>query len=335
MMLFKLITLGLLLALFIQPAWTFIDGLYCGMNNCYDVLGVTRDTPKREIASKYRQLARKTHPDLFKTDEEKEKAAEKFREIATAYEILKDDESRTDYDYMLDNPDEFYSHYYRYYRRRMAPRVDIRIVLAVTISIISGIQYFTSWTRYDSAIRYLVTVPKYRLRAQQIAKEEKLLDHLKRNKKMSKDDARQEEEKILREIVRDRMDIRGGYAKPEWTDVLWVQLVLLPYTLATWVYWYGRWFWKFTLLGHEYGTEEKLYLIRRNMGISRTQFDAMEEHTKEDYLEMELWKKDEFAEWKRQQEEELKLKLANSAQHKQYRRYMKNHGPGRMYFDDS
>ena len=48
---------------------------------------------------------------------------------------------------MLDNPDEFYSHYYRYYRRRMAPRVDIRIVLAVTISIISGIQYFTSWTR--------------------------------------------------------------------------------------------------------------------------------------------------------------------------------------------
>ena len=50
---------------------------------------------------------------------------------------------------------------------------------------------------------------------------------------------------------------------------------------------------------------------------------------------MELWKKDEFAVWKKQQEEELKLKLANSAQHKQYRRYMKNHGPGRMYFDDS
>ena len=62
---------------------------------------------------------------------------------------------------------------------------------------------------------------------------------------------------------------------------------------------------------------------------------AIEEDKKEDYLEMELWKKDEFAEWKREQEEELKMKLANSAQHKQYRRYMKNHGPGRMYFDDS
>ena len=65
-----------------------------------------------------------------------------------------------------------------------------------------------SAVRYDSAIRYLAAIPKYRLRAQQIAKEEKLLDHLKKNKKMSKDDARQEEERILREIVRDRMDIR-------------------------------------------------------------------------------------------------------------------------------
>ena len=57
---------------------------------------------------------------------------------------------------MLDNPDEFYSHYYRYYRRRMAPKVDIRIVLAVTISIISGIQYFTSWTRWVTAARYVI-----------------------------------------------------------------------------------------------------------------------------------------------------------------------------------
>ncbi|XP_037091994.1 dnaJ homolog subfamily C member 25 homolog [Pollicipes pollicipes] len=324
-----------LLAVSFQPAFSMIDGLYCGLKNCYDVLGVTRDTPKKEIASKYRQLARKTHPDLFQSAEDKEAASERFREIATAYEILKDDESRSDYDYMLDNPDEFYSHYYRYYRRRMAPKVDIRIVLAVTITIISGIQYFTSWTRYDTAIRYLVTVPKYRLRAQQIAKEEKLLDHLKRNKKMSKDEARQEEERILRDIVRDKMDIRGGYAKPSVTSVLWVQLVLLPYTLSVWLLWYLRWFWKYTLLGQEYGTDEKLYLIRRYMGVSSAQFDAMEEDTKEEYLEMELWKRDVFAVWKKEREEEMKLKLAQSAQHKQYRRYMKNHGPGRMYFDDS
>jgi DnaJ homolog subfamily C member 25 len=65
-----------------------------------------------------------------------------------SYEILKDSESRADYDYMLDHPEEYYSHYYRYYRRRVAPRVDVRLVIAVTITIISIIQYFSAHQRF-------------------------------------------------------------------------------------------------------------------------------------------------------------------------------------------
>ena len=49
-------------------------------------------------------------------EEEKAENAVIFQKIATAYEILKDEESRTDYDYMLDNPDEMYRHYYYYYK---------------------------------------------------------------------------------------------------------------------------------------------------------------------------------------------------------------------------
>ena len=52
----------------------------------------------------------------FRLEEEKAENALIFQQIANAYEILKDEESRTDYDYMLDNPDEMYRHYYRYYR---------------------------------------------------------------------------------------------------------------------------------------------------------------------------------------------------------------------------
>ena len=60
------------------------------------------------------------------------------------YEVLKDDEQREEYNYMLDHPEEMYSNYYRYYRRRFAPKVDIRIVIAVTLSVISGIQYYSA-----------------------------------------------------------------------------------------------------------------------------------------------------------------------------------------------
>lgn len=76
--------------------------------------------------------------------------------LSYRYEILKDEESRADYDYMLDHPEEVYSHYYRYYRRRVAPKVDVRLVIAVSISIISAIQYFTSWQRYSVSFKSFI-----------------------------------------------------------------------------------------------------------------------------------------------------------------------------------
>ena len=49
----------------------------------------------------------------LRTQEEKDEAEKKFMQIATAYETLKDDESRTEYDYMLDHPEEMWRNYYR------------------------------------------------------------------------------------------------------------------------------------------------------------------------------------------------------------------------------
>lgn len=38
--------------------------------------------------------------------------------------------------------------------------------------------------------------------------------------------------------------------------------------------------------------------------------------------------------WKKEKEDEIKIKLAESAKYKSYRRYMKNHGPGQITLDD-
>ena len=40
--------------------------------------------------------------------------------------------------------EEVYQHYFYYYRRRVAPKVDVRIVIAVLISVISAIQVMCS-----------------------------------------------------------------------------------------------------------------------------------------------------------------------------------------------
>jgi DnaJ family protein C protein 25 len=193
-----------------------------------------------------------------------------------SYEVLKDDESREEYNYMLDHPEEMWSNYYRYYRRRMAPKVDVRIVIVVTITIISGIQYYSAWSNYEEAIKYLVSVPKYRISATQIAKEDGLFNRAdkKANKGKSKEQLKEEEERILRNVVEEKMDIRGGYAKPKITDILWIQLIFLPWTMCTWSYFYTRWLWKYGICKEEYGIEEKLYVIKKFMGLSNGQFDV-------------------------------------------------------------
>ena len=60
----------------------------------YETLGVKKDASADEIKSAYRRLAKKYHPDLNKTPE----AAEKFKEINEAYEVLGDDKKKANYD---------------------------------------------------------------------------------------------------------------------------------------------------------------------------------------------------------------------------------------------
>lgn len=299
------------------------------------MLGITREASKNEIAKSYRKLAKQFHPDLHREKEAKEEAAEQFKIIATAYEILKDDESRMDYDYMLDNPDEYYAHYYRYYRRRVAPKVDVRIVVIVTISIISLIQYYSSWQRYDTAIKYFMSVPKYRNRALDIAKQENMLPNNKKVRGKSKGEQKEELDQVIRKIIEEKMDIKGAYAKPHVTDILWIQLIILPYTIGKYLFWYLSWVWNHNILKKPFNEEEKLYLIRKYLKMGQHQFDSVEDHQKQEYLDLELWIKENFEEWHKEEEENMKKSLAESSRYKQYRRYLKNHGVGRMTFDDS
>jgi curved DNA-binding protein len=62
----------------------------------YEVLGVPRTASADEIKRAYRQLARKHHPDL-QPAAERARAAERFKEINEAYEVLSDPDKRAKY----------------------------------------------------------------------------------------------------------------------------------------------------------------------------------------------------------------------------------------------
>jgi curved DNA-binding protein CbpA len=70
------------------------------METLYDVLGVRPDDDAESLKNAYRKAAKANHPDRHADDPEA--AAVRFRQIATAYDILRDAKQRAAYDLLLE-----------------------------------------------------------------------------------------------------------------------------------------------------------------------------------------------------------------------------------------
>ncbi|SFS16641.1 molecular chaperone DnaJ [Agrococcus baldri] len=64
------------------------------MTDHYETLGVARDAGQDEIKKAYRRLARELHPDVNPSGD----AAERFKDVTHAYDVLGDAQSRAEYD---------------------------------------------------------------------------------------------------------------------------------------------------------------------------------------------------------------------------------------------
>lgn len=73
------------------------------MKNFYQVLSVPRSATQKEIAARFRELARDRHPDRF-DGEEKMKAEAEFQDITEAFNVLRDPNRRAHHDMDLDKP---------------------------------------------------------------------------------------------------------------------------------------------------------------------------------------------------------------------------------------
>ncbi|KAG8460932.1 hypothetical protein KFE25_010683 [Diacronema lutheri] len=95
----------------------------------------------------------------------------------------------------------------------------------------------------------------------------------------------------------DRVDLQllvetglvSRFTKPEVADLVVVQALCAPLTIARWLAWYVRWLVQFDILGQPYGEAEQAYLTRTRCGLSEKQWAAIDDAQRAELLAQRLW----------------------------------------------
>ncbi|KAL3627568.1 Chaperone protein dnaJ 50 [Castilleja foliolosa] len=272
-------TLILLVSLLIQPS----TSIYCDEDDCYDLLGVSQSANASEIKKSYYKLSLKHHPDKNPDPESKKL----FVKIANAYEILKDEATRAQYDYAIEHPEEVFYNTARYYHAYYGHKTDTRAVLVGLLLLLSVFQYLNQWTRYNQAIDMVKKTPAYKnkLKALELERNGGMTNKKKggnkqiNNKKMEEDFSKELE-----------LQIKGA-EKPSLWELLVIRFILLPYTIGKLLLWNVGWLWRYGVRKAPYSWEDASYLTRRALAIPLDSWTYLDESTKEDLVQKRLWKK--------------------------------------------
>ena len=123
--------------------------VFCGTDNCYDVLGVERADNITVISKAYRQLSKTVHPDKVHPDK-RMNVTEQFRLISKAYEVLKGNESRPSFDFYLDHPRSYFKATGKHAWRAL-PKAHPILVLLLSMLFLSGVMHYVQISKHERA----------------------------------------------------------------------------------------------------------------------------------------------------------------------------------------
>ncbi|PIA50729.1 hypothetical protein AQUCO_01200155v1 [Aquilegia coerulea] len=270
--------------------------IYCDEDDCYDLLGVSQSANSSEIKKAYYKLSLKHHPDK-NPDPESRKI---FVKVANAYEILKDEATREQYDYAIAHPEEVFYNAARYYHAYYGHKTDPRAVLVGLLLVLSAFQYLNQWTRYTQAIDMVKKTPAYKnkLRALELERSGGLTNKKKGHKQIDK----RTEEDFGKEL---ELQIKGA-EKPSMWGLIVVQLLVLPYTLSKLLFWNMWWFWRYRVQKASYSWNDACYLTQRSLRVPLEAWWNTDESMKEDLVLRRLWKNSNMENYIAEQRKEMK-----------------------------
>jgi len=326
----------------------FAEDMYCGAQNCYDLIGISRldDPSVGDVKKVYRKLARLLHPDSFRADalatlaasgslpnalkqlstlpSTKSEAVKAFRRIAAAYEVLSDKDRRSAYDYYLDHPEQRMYNQYAYYKATYAAKTNPYYVVFGFLSALSAFHWYARMSRFKTAVKYFTNYDRdFQIRVKRLAAERlaeaapKSSGGKKGNRKQNRALLETFEAEVKAELTKSLV-IEGGYKKPTWRDIIAVQLLFAPYRTGAYFWWNISWYYRFSIKGEAFGAEEEEWLTARSLRISLGQLQSMDADKKKELMDRRLWEEGAMEEYIQHQKDEMKRKKPNL-----YKRYIR------------
>lgn len=247
-------------------AATHATALFCGDDNCFELLGIKRTATKAEVRRAYRQLSSVMHPDKRPGVEG---AVEEFAKIGAAYETLTDKEKRAKYEDFLDNPGKYWQYLMDNAKDVYAPKSNVFLVITGIVGIATLIHWLNMNNTYKQTLRGLRETQEFKREVTRLVK--------------SKQAKTKEEAEVMINL-----DV-VGLDEPDWRNLIIFKLISLPGHLAKLASWKLNWIVAYKIRKQEYSEDDKIYLIQKNMKITEEAWEKLSEKDKQQYITEELW----------------------------------------------
>lgn len=224
-----------------------------------------------EIRRAYRRLAPALHPDVNPGNA---KAAETFKSIANAYEVLTDPTRRRAYNDYLAHPEKF-GYMMEFAKTSYAPQSSVWVVVVGLLIAATAFHWFNMRHNFHSAVKRVRESEEYQREVRRLI--------------ARKEVATVEE---AHEVI--HVDF-GDVRLPTPRDLLPLKLVVLPLTIGKALYWAGHWLVAYKLLKLDYTEADKEYLVQQNLGLTPTAWEELQPKQREEYMAKRLWNESEYA----------------------------------------